>query len=580
MRYSTLEKGSDGGVENKTTINNVGETNGDSLVINGANDESLALAAAKKGNIFYFLWSSLSAWQRCVFICAFAFGMLSMLGVGILIGLAAREDDAAQDGCNHPLEPARGWLLERLWHTTPVFCKEGEENEGACGQRIGRLDEIRRNISSCKHPLAFNLRTYAHRGAALVAPEESLMGYKIAKESGAGFIECDASVTKDGELVCRHSTCDLHFTTDIIENHRNMLSRCSVPFQPSVNGSDAQLMCCTYDFPLDELKKLCGIMESTMNTSATTLDQFLLGPPGFRSNPLPSYGDPTSCQNLVAFREYLKYARKEGLNVIPELKDTGEPRVERFLRRELETDIYALANEFSRQILDHGFEPKVEETDWNNVGKYGGITIMQTFDRRIASHWKRHESSADIRVEFMWKSYRPKSVTNLTCTSLSDCGTFDILSGLAADGVDIFGPPIRLLVQNSSHHILEKSSAAEAYTNLIRSSSKRNKGREEGGATASMFPALTSWSLERSGCDVERSSSSSSSASDLYSPQVQPAQIGPCGYYYDSVENAAVFSEPDVLLVLDVLFREVGIIGLFSDFPASVSTFVNCVLDK
>eukprot|EP00466_Bigelowiella_natans_P006317 jgi/Bigna1/140977/aug1.59_g15685 len=187
------------------------------------------------------------------------------------------------------------------------------------------------------------------------------------------------------------------------------------------------------------------------------------------------------------------------------------------------------------------------------------IVLRDSTSRRFPT--VNNQSSADIRVEFMWKSYRPKSVTNLTCTSLSDCGTFDILSGLAADGVDIFGPPIRLLVQNSSHHILEKSSAAEAYTNLIRSSSKRNKGREEGGATASMFPALTSWSLERSGCDVERSSSSSSSASDLYSPQVQPAQIGPCGYYYDSVENAAVFSEPDVLLVLDVLFREVGIIG-------------------
>eukprot|EP00465_Bigelowiella_longifila_P002390 CAMPEP_0185272196 /NCGR_PEP_ID=MMETSP1359-20130426/46624_1 /TAXON_ID=552665 /ORGANISM="Bigelowiella longifila, Strain CCMP242" /LENGTH=367 /DNA_ID=CAMNT_0027864393 /DNA_START=94 /DNA_END=1197 /DNA_ORIENTATION=+ len=366
-----------------------------------------------------------------------------------------------------------------------------------------------------------------------------------------------------------------------------------------MNGSDAQLVCCTYDFTLDELKKLCGIMESTMNKSTTTLDGFLLGPPGFRSNPLPpDGGDASSCQGLVAFRMYLKHARKEGLNVIPELKDTGEARVERFLREELGINIFALANKFSRQILEHGFEPKVEEADWRTVGEYGGLVIMQTFDRRIASHWKRHEISSAIRVEFMWKSFRPKGVTNLTCTSLSDCGTFDVLSGLAADGVDIFGPPIRLLVQNSSQHVLEKSSAAEAYTSIIRSSSMGKRGKErrgrgdnntdfhrdqsaaieDGVGATPMFPALTSWSLERSGCDVG-SPYSPSSASGLYSPQVQPAQIGPCGYYYDSVENVAVFSEPDVLLVLDVLFREVGIIGLFSDFPASVSTFVNCVLD-
>lgn len=28
-----------------------------------------------------------------------------------------------------------------------------------------------------------------------------------------GIVECDVSFTSDRELVCRHSNCDLHFTT-------------------------------------------------------------------------------------------------------------------------------------------------------------------------------------------------------------------------------------------------------------------------------------------------------------------------------------------------------------------------------
>ena len=56
-----------------------------------------------------------------------------------------------------------------------------------------------------------------HRGAPLGYPEHSLEGYVAAAEMGAGLIECDVVPTKDGELVCRHSECDLATTTNILE---------------------------------------------------------------------------------------------------------------------------------------------------------------------------------------------------------------------------------------------------------------------------------------------------------------------------------------------------------------------------
>ena len=45
---------------------------------------------------------------------------------------------------------------------------------------------------------------------------------------GAGIVECDTTFTSDGELVCRHSECDLHTTTNIVATALN--AKCSVPW--------------------------------------------------------------------------------------------------------------------------------------------------------------------------------------------------------------------------------------------------------------------------------------------------------------------------------------------------------------
>ncbi|MCJ9428984.1 glycerophosphodiester phosphodiesterase family protein [Kordiimonas marina] len=44
----------------------------------------------------------------------------------------------------------------------------------------------------------------AHRGASGYRPEHTLMGYKLALEMGADYIEPDLVMTKDGHLVVRH----------------------------------------------------------------------------------------------------------------------------------------------------------------------------------------------------------------------------------------------------------------------------------------------------------------------------------------------------------------------------------------
>ena len=60
----------------------------------------------------------------------------------------------------------------------------------------------------------------------------------------------------------------------------------------------------------------------------------------------------------------------------------------------------------------------------------------------------------------------------------------------------------------------------------------------------------------------------------------QPAAIGICGYYGSSTEQKSSFQHADVLVMLKVLLEDLGLVGVFSDFPLVVSAFANCILDK
>ena len=79
-----------------------------------------------------------------------------------------------------------------------------------------------------------------HRGAPLQFPEHTKESYEEAALMGAGIMECDVTFTKDKELVCRHSQCDLHTTTNILAIPE-LAAKCSQPFTPAdpVTGAPA-----------------------------------------------------------------------------------------------------------------------------------------------------------------------------------------------------------------------------------------------------------------------------------------------------------------------------------------------------
>ena len=48
------------------------------------------------------------------------------------------------------------------------------------------------------------------------------------------------------------------------------------------------------------------------------------------------------------------------------------------------------------------------------------------------------------------------------------------------------------------------------------------------------------------------------------------------GYYYSTAKDA-INNDGDMLTALDVLARDVGVIGVFSDWPATTTYYANCI---
>jgi glycerophosphoryl diester phosphodiesterase len=107
------------------------------------------------------------------------------------------------------------------------------------------------------------------------------------------------------------------------------------------------------------------------------------------------------------------------------------------------------------------------------------------------------------------------------------------LRQLHAQGVRIWAPAIfALLAVDGQGRLVPSPAALDA----------RQAGLE-----------IVTWSLERSGT----------------------LHAGDNGFYYQTI-NPAITGESDVLRVLDVLAREVGIRAIFSDWPATAVFYANC----
>lgn len=338
----------------------------------------------------------------------------------------------------------------------------------------------------------------AHRGAAMQFPEHTKESYQAGARMGAGIVECDVTFTKDGELVCRHSECDLHTTTNIVATPLNNM--CSVPW----TGPNSGPKCCTSDITLAHYKSLTGKMDAS-NPAATTAEGYLGGTASWRTDLYTGRG------TLLTLKESIELNRKLGVKHTPELKGGDPVRI---------NAVFGSQGNYAQKMID----------EFKHAGVRPRDVWAQSFNLDDVLHWIKNDPRFGRQAVYL-DDIDPTS--NPPTPRL----TLDELKQLKQQGVKIFAPPIpALLAVNTANQIVPSEYARDI--------------------KAAGLDIIT-WSFERS--DLRKG-----------------AARGGFYYLFDPL-GQAVKKDSDMYKALDVLARQVGILGIFSDWPATVTYYANCM---
>ncbi|MFK3859130.1 glycerophosphodiester phosphodiesterase family protein [Pseudoalteromonas rhizosphaerae] len=391
---------------------------------------------------------------------------------------------------------------------TPVIVEVAQGTNIQLGARPDYLIDdmatsaLKKKLESCKDgPFYRTDFSIGHRGAPMQYPEHTKESYIAAARMGAGIVECDVTFTNDKELVCRHSQCDLHTTTNILAIPE-LAAKCSVPFTPADpnSGTPAAAKCCTSDISLAEFLTLEGKMDGA-NTNATNVNDYMNGTPSWRTDLYATSGTlMTHKQSIALFKEL-------GVKMTPELKS---PQVSMPFNGMTQA-------QYAQKMLD----------EYTQMDVPANHVYPQSFNLADVEYW------INTNPEFAAQSVYLDGRDSNAGFDPNNAATWQpSMAELATDGVKIIAPPIwMLLTIDNDSNIVPSQYAIDAKAAGLN---------------------IIAWSLERSG----------------------PLNEGG-GYYYQSISDV-IDNDGDMLTVVDVLAQEVGVMGIFSDWPATVSYYASC----
>lgn len=166
--------------------------------------------------------------------------------------------------------------------------------------------------------------------------------------------------------------------------------------------------------------------------------------------------------------------------------------------------------------------------EYKAAGVAPSDVYAQSFQLRDVLYWLKAEPAFGAQAVFLDdRDETGKGFDNMKPETWTPS-----MQELADQGVKILAPPLWMLVTAQDGKIVPSRYAEEA--------KKAGLG-------------LIAWSLERSG----------------------PLKDGG-GYYYQSVKPV-IDRDGDTLTLLDVLARDIGVIGVFSDWPATTTFYANCM---
>ena len=152
---------------------------------------------------------------------------------------------------------------------------------------------------------------------------------------------------------------------------------------------------------------------------------------------------------------------------------------------------------------------------------------LQSFNLADVLYWITNEPEFGAQAVYLDDSYRVDGFDPMTPATFPNS-----MQSLADQGVRYIAPPLWMLITLEGGNIVPSAYATEAKAAGLN---------------------IITWTLERSG----------------------PLKTGG-GWYFQTVSDA-ISSDGDTYEVLDVLAQDVGVKGVFSDWPATVTYYANCM---
>jgi glycerophosphoryl diester phosphodiesterase len=223
----------------------------------------------------------------------------------------------------------------------------------------------------------------------------------------------------------------------------------------------------------------------------------------------------TTCGTLLTHAESIELFESLGRKFIPELKAPEVPMP--FLGTYTQQD-------YAQQLID----------EYEAAGIPPGDVWPQSFSLDDVRYWIANEPRFGRQAVYLDGRYELPGFDPSNPAALSPS-----MAQLSAEGVRIIAPPMQVLL------------TLDASDGIIPSNYAR--------AARAAGLGIITWTLERSGRLIE----------DM--------KTGTGGTFYYQSTLDAIENDGDILVTLDVLAKRVGIFGIFSDWPATVTFYANCM---
>ncbi|MFO1103101.1 MAG: glycerophosphodiester phosphodiesterase family protein [Methylocystis sp.] len=322
--------------------------------------------------------------------------------------------------------------------------------------------------------------------------------------------------------------CDVTFTKDrqlVCRHAQNDLhtttnilltplaSKCIKPFVPAAGAVPASAECRTSELTLGEFKTLRGKMDA-FNPAAKTPQEFQGGTPSWRTELYTGRG------TLVTMRESIRLNKRNGVKHTPELKEGDAASIASIFGGQ---EAYAQA--FANVLREEGVEPR--------------DVFPQSFNVNDILYWiakTPYGGQATFLIDYDAAADNILLFNRTGQQLLTRAEQMAFLAELKRAGVRILAPAMPALLAVDGDRVV-----ASRFAKDIKSLG---------------FEIIT-WTFERA--DLRQGASKA-------------------GFYYDfDPAGAAIKKDSDMYKALDALAREVKIIGIFSDWPATVTYYANCM---